>query len=339
MHRIAPPLVFLRTGLTATAVACTAAAALGQTVTFPEPDRDRWMYPFNATPGFRTIAPTFGAPLVVGFDDLDGQLIVGYDTVGQIDPGQGPGSYQVSAVTLVATISTDNAFRYDPTFDPNEWIIDESLDQDEGHPAYLLGVGYRSGFTLETWEEDSPYAVEPPVVPPAQGHRTAYPTDLAGDAARDVSNYLKEEFEFTPWAIGTCDLASGELVPIETEFTFAVDLSNAEALAYVQESLDRGRLNFAIVAPHSAVDGATDYPSYFTREAGFGAVRLEIELGGDVPGDVNGDGVVDQSDLGLLLAAYNFCDGDANWNADADLDGDGCVGQTDLGILLANYDG
>ncbi|MFG0251525.1 MAG: dockerin type I domain-containing protein [Phycisphaerales bacterium JB038] len=55
------------------------------------------------------------------------------------------------------------------------------------------------------------------------------------------------------------------------------------------------------------------------------------------PGDVDGDGDVDQSDLGLLLAAYESCDGDPNWNPDADLNGDGCVNQPDLGILLANY--
>ncbi len=56
-----------------------------------------------------------------------------------------------------------------------------------------------------------------------------------------------------------------------------------------------------------------------------------------VPGDVNGDGEVNQSDLGLLLAAYGSQQGDAHWNPDADLDGDGMVGQTDLGLLLANY--
>jgi Dockerin type I domain len=60
---------------------------------------------------------------------------------------------------------------------------------------------------------------------------------------------------------------------------------------------------------------------------------------GLTPGDVNGDGVVDQSDLGLLLAAYDYCDGDPNYNPAADFDGDGCVGQPDLGVLLANYQG
>ena len=56
-----------------------------------------------------------------------------------------------------------------------------------------------------------------------------------------------------------------------------------------------------------------------------------------LPGDVNGDGHVDQSDLGMLLAAFGLCSGDLGFDPDADIDGDGCVGQGDLGILLANF--
>ncbi len=47
-------------------------------------------------------------------------------------------------------------------------------------------------------------------------------------------------------------------------------------------------------------------------------------------GDLDGDGDTDQSDLGILLAAYNL-------NGDGDLDGDGDTDQSDLGILLADY--
>ncbi len=56
-----------------------------------------------------------------------------------------------------------------------------------------------------------------------------------------------------------------------------------------------------------------------------------------VPGDVDGDGDVDQADLGALLGAYSSCLGDPNYNADADFTGDNCVGQDDLGALLSNY--
>jgi probable HAF family extracellular repeat protein len=49
-----------------------------------------------------------------------------------------------------------------------------------------------------------------------------------------------------------------------------------------------------------------------------------------VPGDLDGDGDVDQADLGILLSCYGQSDC-------GDLDGDGDTDQADLGILLANY--
>ncbi|HEB61269.1 MAG TPA: hypothetical protein ENJ06_05525 [Phycisphaeraceae bacterium] len=47
-------------------------------------------------------------------------------------------------------------------------------------------------------------------------------------------------------------------------------------------------------------------------------------------GDLDGDGDTDQSDLGILLAAFNT-------TGDGDLDGDGDTDQSDLGILLADF--
>jgi len=50
-------------------------------------------------------------------------------------------------------------------------------------------------------------------------------------------------------------------------------------------------------------------------------------------GDFNGDGVVDQQDLGILLGSYD-CDGPG---CQGDADGDGDTDQADLGILLKFY--
>jgi hypothetical protein len=50
-----------------------------------------------------------------------------------------------------------------------------------------------------------------------------------------------------------------------------------------------------------------------------------------IPGDLNGDGAVDGSDLGVLLAAWGTSD------ALADLNDDGVVDGADLGVLLANW--
>ena len=56
-----------------------------------------------------------------------------------------------------------------------------------------------------------------------------------------------------------------------------------------------------------------------------------------LPGDLDGDGDVDLSDLATLLASYNACAGDAEYDSAADLDGDGCVDLADLAALLAYY--
>jgi predicted outer membrane repeat protein len=66
-----------------------------------------------------------------------------------------------------------------------------------------------------------------------------------------------------------------------------------------------------------------------------GAYEFQVDL--ICPGDVDGDGDTDQSDLGILLVSYEKPPGDPLFDPRADLSGDGVVGQPDLGILLANY--
>lgn len=77
------------------------------------------------------------------------------------------------------------------------------------------------------------------------------------------------------------------------------------------------------------------YPCYLSTQNGDSDTFTNvITVSSPCPADIDGDGVVGQSDLGLLLSAFNSCTGDPNFDPDADLDGDGCVNQVDLGILL-----
>ncbi len=62
----------------------------------------------------------------------------------------------------------------------------------------------------------------------------------------------------------------------------------------------------------------------------YGGVEIVITDPAGIPGDLDGDGDVDQADLGLLLSCYGS--GDCG-----DIDGDGDTDQADLGALLANY--
>lgn len=56
----------------------------------------------------------------------------------------------------------------------------------------------------------------------------------------------------------------------------------------------------------------------------------------EIPGDVNGDGVVDTADLLALLGAWGDCP-DPPEECPADFDGDGTVGTADLLLLLGNW--
>ena len=89
----------------------------------------------------------------------------------------------------------------------------------------------------------------------------------------------------------------------------------------------------ALVAP--GTDGPVLVVSgNFTTFNGETANRLVTADGcesGGIPGDLNGDGVVNGTDLGILLAAWGTND------PIADINGDGDVNGADLAILLGNW--
>ena len=67
-------------------------------------------------------------------------------------------------------------------------------------------------------------------------------------------------------------------------------------------------------------------------EGGVDNLRIfGIECDDSIPGDLNGDGFVNGTDLGIFLALWGTSD------ASADLNGDGIVNGGDLGLLVANW--
>jgi len=56
-----------------------------------------------------------------------------------------------------------------------------------------------------------------------------------------------------------------------------------------------------------------------------------------MPGDVNGDGIVDASDFFYLSRAYDSKLGDVNWNIDCDFNWDNKVDASDLSEFNNNY--
>ena len=133
------------------ATACVGFAAGGAgagpvTTVFSQPTLDRWMYPFNGTPGTRPEASVFGSVLYSGFDDRDAEFLVGFDTTSVAAPGQGAGNYVISALRIRATISQGDRFVYDPTWDSVATSYDPTdplyvPDSDAGKPIEIFACG------------------------------------------------------------------------------------------------------------------------------------------------------------------------------------------------------
>ena len=313
-------------------------------VQLTEPTHDRWVYPFNFTPGARGSASTFNAINEPDFDDRDGQMFIGFDTDGQLDPGLGEPYYVIlNAVVRIAV--TDGGFIYDDTYDSITTYTDpmdpESLN---GRPCELFGVGYRGGFDVESFVETSPFGS--PNGTNYTAVRNAFATDYAGGEAVDISNHIFGETingetfpqrEVVPFAVGQAvGVAPGSVVPFDTDFVFTLDLGNPDVDLYLRRAVNSGKLRLMLSSTHAAVQQGGEFVNWYTKENFFGSglsARLDLTVMTIDPiiGDVNLDGVVDTADLGLLLGAFG------SGHPAADLNADGIVDTADLGLLLGNF--
>jgi hypothetical protein len=320
-------------------------------VVFDEPTLDRWMYPFNGTPGTREFAAIFAPLTDAGFDPLfdnrDGEMILGFDTSPFIEPGLGPGAYTVTAATVTVMVVEDQTFAYDPTPDPyTSWLdVDDpeyAPDPDLGRAVELFGAGFRCGHTALSFAENGPYCDGCNCLTGCKQERCVYPIDFdEGCQPRDISNNVDERFDPVPWAVGTnAALTQGQPVPIDTELTFEIDVCDPCVRAYFAEALDAGMLDVVIASifPSQPQQGGT-FPKLYTKEnllveLGLAsAARLEMSVTLGPLGDLDGDGQVSTSDLLAMLGAWGPCDE----TCPADLDCNGTVSTSDLLILLGNW--
>ena len=314
-------------------------------VSYDTPSLDRWMYPFNATPGVRISASTFGTVQDERFDNRDGQLIVAYDTGGDITPDLGAERYDVIRARLILQNDTDAIFLYDDTQDPYGVFLPEEdeeyvEDVDPGQPVELFGTGFRNGLSRKTFEENTPYNFGPPL---GQQIRNAFALgfDAEGDAI-DVSVNVRDRFDPTPWAIGLYDdVAPGDRVPLESEMILDIDVDDPGIAAYLAESLNDGHLFFCVTSLTFVGKQKGEFPQFYCKEHpividGFAfAARLELEveiLDAECVADIDGDSMVGFLDLLAVLSAWGPCK-----SCDEDLDDDGMVGFSDVLIVLADW--
>lgn len=268
-------------------------------LTINQPDVDRWMYPFNATPGTRSTASTFGAPGNPGFDERDAQFYLSFDTSGVIAPGLGAANYLIDSATLTLRHGGGD-FTYDPTRDGYETYLDPSApghqaDGDAGRPIELFGAGFRNGFTSQTFTESSPHG----------SPRNVYPVGFHEGSAVDVSNSLDfanngaSGFDPVLFGIGEAvGLSPGDTVTAGQEIVFHLNLARSEVRGFLQQQLDQGRLGLVATSFHEASQGGPAvYPSFDTKEnlvGQAGSLSMDVTV------------VPEPTSVGLLLLGALF---------------------------------
>jgi len=318
-------------------------------VQFDQPVMDRWMYPFNSTPGTRSVMSTFGSDreTPTQFDARDGQILVAFDIDLVVPPNAGPDNYNILSAEVTMQVQNNLVFRYDPT--PDAWTTflpaadsRRTADSDLGQPIELFGVGFRGGFSAFNFVEDTLFAnAGSSYLSPSVRNAFAAGVDAAGMPS-DVSNNPRIGLQPKVFATGLINgLASAALVPEGSVMRFAVDVTDAGIQNYLRQGVDRGRLFFAVSALTIVQQQAGDFPAFYSKEnalvsLGFAqAPRLRIKIESTPAcrsSDLDCSGVIDMGDVVLALLDFGPCEG-----CPADIDQSGTVDFGDVVLLLLDF--
>lgn len=345
MHK-ASALFLAAAGIAPALGALPHALAGGVDATWTAPALDRWMYPFNATPGTRPVISVFGSEAGgTAFDSRDAQFIVGFQTASQVTPGLGVSRYSIESAKLVLESANDLVVAYDPTPDPWQTFLAPAdpqwqADSDAGQPVELFGCGFRNGWTLSTFAESSPFGSGNVLLP---GVRNAFAMDFdAAGNPRDVSNNPRQSFQPSPLAVGRiASLEPGSLIPMGARMEFAIDVGNPANHRYLAEGLDQGRLLLVASSLTFVVQQGGNFPSFYAKENPLvtvglaSAARLEMTVYLGPPcadADLDCNGSVNGTDLTVLLS---------NWGGpgSSDVNGDGTTDGLDLTVMLSAWTG
>ena len=186
----------------------------------------------------------------------------------------------------------------------------------------------------------------------------------AGSQAADLALWRQDADAFMPWEADNELGEFGEVSIVVMKIQWNADTGGEDILTVVRfdddDAISEAAFDALVAAQPklSSANWAGFKPSvdetqldtltfgglkYFIDEIRMGTTFADVASGGSpaLPGDTNGDGDVDDSDLGTSFANYTGPVGAAGGKtaADGDTDADGDVDDSDLGTSFANYTG
>lgn len=264
-----------------------------------------------------------------------GNALFAFNSSGKVTPGLSPSRYQINSVTLTASCQfagMQTAYYENQPVSQSQILAEfASSSVNWQKPVELYGAGFRAGYT---GFEFNSVTFGPPLFDEivhgysgAGGTYVVYPvvaSDTQPGAYVDVSNSVTGGFSATapgnttaaftptPWAIGATNLSRGDPLSTVSTFAFTVDLNATGVTSYLQQSLANGAVGLVVSSLHSTTEigGSGVYPRWYTKESAGSPDNIPAALMPQlvidyqilpvgVPGDYNGNGVVDAADYVL----------------------------------------